>query len=97
MGRTYHPERSLDRLDRTPAPYREGVHTLSMDLYATIGAHCGIDLPVGFQIEFGRQISGACRDRRLPFRRKTVTRGSIAAWEGLDETDLVFLMGAGGV
>jgi hypothetical protein len=73
-------------------PYREGTYTLSMDLYAAFEANCGIDLPEGFQIEFGRQINKACRDGRLTFRRKTVTRASIAAWEGLDESDLMMLL-----
>lgn len=72
--------------------YREGTYTLSMDLYAAFEANCGIDLPEGFQIEFGRQINRACRDGRLPFLRKTVTRASIAAWEGLDESDLMLLL-----
>lgn len=76
-------------------PYREGAYTLSIDLYAAFETSCGIDLPIGFQIEFGRQINKACRDGRIPFRRKTVTRGSIAAWDGLDESDLMLLMGEG--
>jgi hypothetical protein len=63
-----------------------------MDLYAAFAGTCGIDLPAGFQIEFGRQINKACRDGRLPFRRKAVTRASIAAWEGLDESDLMMLL-----
>lgn len=73
-------------------PYREGTHTLSMDLYAAFEANCGMDLPRGFQIEFGRQINKACRGGRLPFRRKTVSRASIAAWEGLAESDLMVLL-----
>ena len=72
-------------------PYHEGAFTLSMDLYGAFEANCGIDLPQGFQIEFGRQINKACRDGRLPFKRKTVTRASLAAYDGLDLLELVDL------
>ena len=74
-------------------PYRDGIYTLSMDLYAAFEANCGIDLPIGFQIEFGRQFNKACRDGRLPFRRRAVGRASLAAYEGLDSSLLPVLMG----
>ncbi len=73
-------------------PHVPGKYMLSMDLYAAFRGSCGTELPLGFQIEFGRQINRACRDGRLPFRRKTVTRASIAAWEGLDESQLMLLL-----
>lgn len=73
-------------------PFVPGKRMLSMDLYSAFEGCCGIELPLGFQIEFGRQISKACREGRLPFRRKTVTRASLAAWEGLDESILWCLM-----
>jgi len=74
-------------------PFKEGVYTLSMDLYAVFVACCGIDIPKGFQIEFGRQFNRACRDGRLPFKRRTVGRASLAAYEGLDSSLLPVLMG----
>lgn len=74
-------------------PYRDGTCMLSMDLYAVFTGCCGIDLPKGFQTEFGRQINKACRDGRLPFKRKTVGRASLAAYEGLDALLLPALMG----
>jgi len=74
-------------------PYSGGTRILSMDLYATFTGCCGIDLPKGFQTEFGRQITKACRDGRLPFKRKTVGRASLAAYEGLDALMLPALMG----
>lgn len=74
-------------------PFKEGVNTLSMDLFKVFEYSCGIDLPLGFHFEFGRQISKACRDGRLPFKRRTVGRGSLAAYEGLDSSLLPVLMG----
>lgn len=74
-------------------PYRDGTYMLSMDLYAVFAGSCGIDLPHGFQTEFGRQITKACRDGRLPFKRKTVGRASLAAYDGLDALLLPALMG----
>lgn len=73
-------------------PHRDGTHMLSMDLYAVFAGCCGIDLPHGFQTEFGRQITKACRDGRLQFKRKTVGRASLAAYGGLDALLLHSLM-----
>lgn len=74
-------------------PYRDGTHMLSMDLYAVFEGCCGIDLPLGFQIEFGRQFNKACLDGRLPFRRKTVEHARLAAFVGLDPGLMYALMG----
>lgn len=74
-------------------PYRDGTYMLSMDLYAVFAGCCGIELPHGYQTEFGRQITKACRDGRLPFNRKTVGRASLAAYDGLDALLLPALMG----
>ena len=74
-------------------PYCEGTRILSMDLYTVFTGCCGVEVPQGFQTEFGRQINKACRDGRLPFRRKTVGRASLAAYAGLDSQLLPALMG----
>lgn len=65
-------------------PFKEGTYTLSMDLFAVFEYCCGIELPRGFQIEFGRQFNAACRDGRLPFKRRKVRRARLAAYDGLD-------------
>lgn len=74
-------------------PLHDGATTLSMDLFSIFERWCEIDLPMGFQTEFGRQINKACRDRLLPFRRKTVGRASLAAYDGLDRLLLAELFG----
>jgi len=65
-------------------PFYDGVKTLSMDLYVFFESWCGVDLPEGFNIEFGRQITKACKEGRLPFERKTTGRASLATYKGLD-------------
>lgn len=88
-------QRSLQMLIESlrQLPFKEGVHTLSMDLFAAFEGSCGVDLPKGFHMEFGRQFNKACRDGRLPFKRRTAGRASLAAYEGLDFSLLPELMG----
>ena len=71
-------------------PYREKAHTLSMDLISLFEKFCGFDLPEKFSIEFGRQISKACRAGKLPFERSTFGRASLAGFKGID-SDLVVI------
>lgn len=67
---------------------QEGNYVLSMDLYAAFERFCGIDLPDRFQIEFGRQISKACRSGQLPFQRTIHGKASLAAYDGIDPAEL---------
>ena len=71
-------------------PFRENSYTLSMDLISLFERFCGFDLPDGFSIEFGRQISMACRCGKLPFERRTFGRASLAGFRGI-EADLVVI------
>lgn len=73
-------------------PHRDGTHTLSMNLFAAFERWCRFELPQGYHLEFGRQITKACRDGRLPFEKATVGRASLAAYEGLDPELLDALM-----
>ena len=74
----------LPRCDKT--------HTLSMNLFAAFERWCRFELPQGYQLEFGRQITKACRNGRLPFEKTTIGRASLAAYEGLDPELLDALM-----
>lgn len=73
-------------------PRRDNTHTLSMNLFAAFERWCSFELPQGYQLEFGRQITKACSDGRLPFEKTTIGRASLAAYEGLDPELLDALM-----
>lgn len=68
--------------------HQGGAYMLSMDLFAAFEHFTGIDLPSGFNREFGRQVNKACSDGRLPFRRTNKGQARLAAYQGIDMVNL---------
>lgn len=73
-------------------PFTEGAYMLSMDLFMTFLDHTEVDIHPGFMREFGRQVTRACQEGRLPFKRTIKTKARLAAFEGIDATVLKMML-----
>ena len=68
-------------------------YILSMDLYEVFERFTDMDLPSGFEKEFGRQISKGCLEGRLPFRRTIKRKARLAAYQGVDAVAVGSMVG----
>lgn len=83
-----------DRLDTFIAllarlPMSDHGYILSMDAYAAFERFAAMDLPSGFNLEFGRRINRACQVGKLSFRRVLKEKPRLAAFHGVEQRALM--------